>query len=159
MSNMFEICRQQRFPVMLITHSFTSEITSWKMSTHDFYFNQKYYTFLRCGYIISTCIINWWTRAGVNFFMLLTCAMSFSCTFFSCYFSWSQAKAFREFWGEKSELRRFHDSSILEAVVWPCKNIAERRVVCERIIKHLVQRLASSLIAEEKYVVFMYAQP
>ncbi|XP_067056195.1 nucleolar protein 6-like [Acropora muricata] len=51
-----------------------------------------------------------------------------------------EAKAFREFWGEKSELRRFHDSSILEAVVWPCKNIAERRVVCERIIKHLVQR-------------------
>ncbi|XP_015751379.1 PREDICTED: nucleolar protein 6-like [Acropora digitifera] len=51
-----------------------------------------------------------------------------------------EAKAFREFWGEKSELRRFHDSSILEAVVWPCKNIAERRVVCERIIKHLLQR-------------------
>ena len=38
---------------MLITHSFTSEITSWKMSTHDFYFNHKYYTFLKINVVIS----------------------------------------------------------------------------------------------------------
>lgn len=52
----------------------------------------------------------------------------------------AEAISFRAFWGEKSELRRFQDGSILEAVVWPCNSIAERRVLCERIIKHLVQR-------------------
>jgi len=52
----------------------------------------------------------------------------------------AEATSFRAFWGEKSELRRFQDGSILEAVVWPCNSIAERRMLCERIIKHLVQR-------------------
>ncbi|XP_078367178.1 nucleolar protein 6-like isoform X2 [Oculina patagonica] len=52
----------------------------------------------------------------------------------------TEAASFRAFWGEKSELRRFKDGSILEAVVWPCNSIAEKRTICERIIKHLVQR-------------------
>ncbi|CAH3109711.1 unnamed protein product [Porites lobata] len=51
-----------------------------------------------------------------------------------------EAKSFRAFWGEKSDLRRFQDGSILEAVVWPCNSVAERRVICERIIKHLLHR-------------------
>jgi len=51
-----------------------------------------------------------------------------------------QAQSFRAFWGEKSELRRFKDGSILEAVVWSCNSIAERRTICGRIIKHLLER-------------------
>jgi U3 small nucleolar RNA-associated protein 22 len=31
---------------------------------------------------------------------------------------WYAAAVFREFWGDKAELRRFKDGSILEAVVW-----------------------------------------
>jgi len=49
----------------------------------------------------------------------------------------SEAPSFRAFWGEKSELRRFKDGSILEAVVWSCDSMAERRTICGRIIKHL----------------------
>lgn len=52
----------------------------------------------------------------------------------------AEAISFRSFWGEKSELRRFKDGSILEAVLWPCNSIAEKRTICERIIKHLLQR-------------------
>ena len=55
-------------------------------------------------------------------------------------FFFSQAISFRSFWGEKSELRRFKDGSILEVVLWPCNGIAEKRTICERIIKHLLQR-------------------
>ena len=51
-----------------------------------------------------------------------------------------QAKAFREFWGEKSELRRFQDGSISEAVVWDCSNVSEKRKICEKIIKHVLYR-------------------
>lgn len=52
----------------------------------------------------------------------------------------AEATSFRSFWGEKSELRRFKDGSILEAVLWPCNSIAEKRTICEKIIKHLIQR-------------------
>ncbi|EDV20361.1 uncharacterized protein TRIADDRAFT_32058, partial [Trichoplax adhaerens] len=49
------------------------------------------------------------------------------------------AELFRKFWGEKSELRRFKDGAIKEAAIWQCKNIAERRFICERIVKYLLQ--------------------
>eukprot|EP00118_Oscarella_pearsei_P016238 m.153613 g.153613 ORF g.153613 m.153613 type:complete len:984 (+) comp38622_c1_seq1:233-3184(+) len=52
----------------------------------------------------------------------------------------SEALEFRKFWGEKSEMRRFQDGSILEAVVWPCKNQAERRTICKTIIYHLLEK-------------------
>ncbi|KAK2165674.1 hypothetical protein NP493_1357g00033 [Ridgeia piscesae] len=49
-----------------------------------------------------------------------------------------EAAEFRAFWGEKSELRRFQDGSICEAVVWPAKNMADRRLVTCDIIKHVL---------------------
>ena len=48
------------------------------------------------------------------------------------------AKGFRSFWGEKSELRRFQDGSINEAVLWPCGSSEEKMLISERIIKHLL---------------------
>ncbi|CAN0366032.1 unnamed protein product, partial [Laminaria digitata] len=39
------------------------------------------------------------------------------------------ARKFREFWGDKSELRRFKDGSIVEAVVWKGKGAQRHRVV------------------------------
>ncbi|KAE8636849.1 hypothetical protein XENTR_v10003167 [Xenopus tropicalis] len=51
----------------------------------------------------------------------------------------SQALDFRAFWGEKSELRRFQDGSICEAVVWPGSSLCEKRKVPELIVKYLLE--------------------
>ena len=51
----------------------------------------------------------------------------------------SKAKQFSEFWGSKSELRRFQDGSICEAVVWPGTSVAEKRLVCSHIVTHILQ--------------------
>ncbi|KAN0029454.1 hypothetical protein ACTA71_007581 [Dictyostelium dimigraforme] len=45
------------------------------------------------------------------------------------------APKFREFWGNKSQIRRFKDGSILEAVTWNPKN-GSRHLVIEEIIKY-----------------------
>lgn len=50
-----------------------------------------------------------------------------------------EAKLFREFWGEKSELRRFQDGVISEAVVWPGKSFSERHKILYNIIKHVLK--------------------
>jgi hypothetical protein len=66
-----------------------------------------------------------------------------SCTFVSFVFSilvsssylllCPQAAAkFRQFWGDKAELRRFQDGNIAEAVVWEC-GPAERHSVVDRL--------------------------
>ena len=47
------------------------------------------------------------------------------------------------FWGERSELRRFQDGSINEAVVWKGGSVGERRGVVTQIIAHLLHRSAS----------------
>ncbi|XP_078616347.1 nucleolar protein 6-like [Branchiostoma floridae x Branchiostoma japonicum] len=54
-----------------------------------------------------------------------------------------QAAEFREFWGDKSQLRRFQDGTICEAVVWQGSNIAERRLVCCQVIQHILNRHAN----------------
>ncbi|XP_048460739.1 nucleolar protein 6 [Rhincodon typus] len=51
-----------------------------------------------------------------------------------------KAAEFRDFWGENSELRRFQDGSICEALLWQGDNICERRLIPEQIVKHLLQR-------------------
>ncbi|KAI0718445.1 Nrap protein [Cerioporus squamosus] len=50
------------------------------------------------------------------------------------------AKQFRDFWGDKAELRRFKDGSITESVVWDVKSADERVHVPAMIVKHLLQR-------------------
>ncbi|RPD65156.1 Nrap protein [Lentinus tigrinus ALCF2SS1-7] len=50
------------------------------------------------------------------------------------------ARQFREFWGDKAELRRFKDGSITESVVWDVKSADERVHVPALIVKHLLQR-------------------
>ncbi|KAH0540795.1 nucleolar protein 6 isoform X1 [Cotesia glomerata] len=75
-----------------------------------------------------------------------------------------EAEEFRNFWGNKSELRRFQDGSICEAVVWAKKSplsikdfkgkkniaskgklkeksssLAEKRIICQRIITFLMK--------------------
>jgi len=47
------------------------------------------------------------------------------------------ALKFRQFWGDKSELRRFKDGSILETLIWTSTSPAE---LCEEIIRYIVGR-------------------
>ncbi|CDO77351.1 hypothetical protein BN946_scf184786.g12 [Trametes cinnabarina] len=51
-----------------------------------------------------------------------------------------RTKQFREFWGEKAELRRFKDGSIVESVVWEVKNSDERAHIPSMIVRHLLKR-------------------
>ncbi|XP_041278004.1 nucleolar protein 6 isoform X2 [Onychostruthus taczanowskii] len=50
-----------------------------------------------------------------------------------------KALEFRTFWGEKSELRRFQDGSICEAVVWEASTVSQKRLIPEQIIRHLLK--------------------
>ncbi|RMC16490.1 hypothetical protein DUI87_06425 [Hirundo rustica rustica] len=50
-----------------------------------------------------------------------------------------EALEFRTFWGEKSELRRFQDGSICEAVVWEASNVCQKRLIPDQIIRHLLK--------------------
>ncbi|XP_074851941.1 nucleolar protein 6 [Carettochelys insculpta] len=49
-----------------------------------------------------------------------------------------EAAEFRKFWGEKSELRRFQDGAICEAVVWAADTMSQKRLVPAQIVKHLL---------------------
>lgn len=48
------------------------------------------------------------------------------------------AQTFREFWGGKSELRRFKDGSIQESVVWEVNAPTERVHIPLRIVEHVI---------------------
>ncbi|KAJ7183097.1 Nrap protein [Mycena filopes] len=50
------------------------------------------------------------------------------------------AERFREFWGDKAELRRFKDGRIIESVVWDIKSADERSHVPGMIVQHVLQR-------------------
>ncbi|KAK7032899.1 mannose-6-phosphate isomerase [Favolaschia claudopus] len=52
----------------------------------------------------------------------------------------SIAEHFREFWGDKAELRRFKDGRIIESVVWDIKSADERSRVPAMIVRHVLQR-------------------
>jgi U3 small nucleolar RNA-associated protein 22 len=49
-----------------------------------------------------------------------------------------EAAAFREFWGEKAELRRFRDGSILESLVWSSSTNGPS--IVEQIVRYLLHR-------------------
>ncbi|WPG97420.1 Nrap protein [Acrodontium crateriforme] len=50
----------------------------------------------------------------------------------------AEAAAFRKFWGEKSELRRFKDGSILESLIWAPNDSGQ--TVLEQVIRHVIQK-------------------
>ncbi|GAB6018990.1 Nucleolar protein 6 [Chamberlinius hualienensis] len=58
---------------------------------------------------------------------------------------------FREFWGEKSELRHFQDGSTCETVVWPGKSIADKRAVCKHIVTYIFKRHLGLLESDFNY--------
>nr|CAD7423699.1 unnamed protein product [Timema monikensis] len=64
-----------------------------------------------------------------------------------------EAEKFRDFWGPKSELRRFQDISICEAVVWRVTTLADKRLVCGQVVEYL---LVSRLGLKVTYVADQY---
>lgn len=50
------------------------------------------------------------------------------------------ARQFRELWGEKAELRRFKDGSIVESVVWDVKTTEERSHIPALMVQYLLRR-------------------
>ena len=63
------------------------------------------------------------------------------------------AAAFRAFWGDKAELRRFKDGSILESVVWNVKHLEDRYGIVKRIIRYVLARHISAGVAGD--IVFL----
>ncbi|KAG0011689.1 hypothetical protein BGZ80_000504 [Entomortierella chlamydospora] len=49
------------------------------------------------------------------------------------------AKMFRELWGNKAELRRFKDGSILESAVWEAQGTDARHLIVGQMISHLLK--------------------
>ncbi|KFM82766.1 Nucleolar protein 6, partial [Stegodyphus mimosarum] len=50
------------------------------------------------------------------------------------------AKEFQSFWGSRSEMRRFQDGTIREAVYWPAITVADKRNVFFSMIKDILKR-------------------
>ncbi|XP_028852070.1 nucleolar protein 6 [Denticeps clupeoides] len=63
-----------------------------------------------------------------------------------------KAAEFRELWGPLSELRRFQDGGITEAVLWSATSTCQKRLVPQQIITHLLQLHASVPASSVRYV-------
>ncbi|XP_059910266.1 nucleolar protein 6 [Gadus macrocephalus] len=50
-----------------------------------------------------------------------------------------KAAEFRKLWGPRSELRRFQDGAITEAVLWTGESACEKRLLPRQIVNHLLQ--------------------
>ncbi|XP_006863097.1 PREDICTED: nucleolar protein 6 isoform X2 [Chrysochloris asiatica] len=50
----------------------------------------------------------------------------------------SEAAVFRQLWGSRSELRRFQDGAIREAVVWEAASVAQKRLIPQQVVTHLL---------------------
>ncbi|XP_012882142.1 PREDICTED: nucleolar protein 6 [Dipodomys ordii] len=49
-----------------------------------------------------------------------------------------EAAGFRQFWGSRSELRRFQDGAIREAVVWEAASLSQKRLIPHQVVTHLL---------------------
>ncbi|XP_027625610.1 nucleolar protein 6 isoform X2 [Tupaia chinensis] len=49
-----------------------------------------------------------------------------------------EAVDFRQFWGPRSELRRFQDGAIREAVVWEATSMCQKRLIPHQVVSHLL---------------------
>ncbi|KAL7730970.1 hypothetical protein ACLKA6_014201 [Drosophila palustris] len=64
------------------------------------------------------------------------------------------AAEFRKFWGEKSNLRRFQDGSITEAVVWGAATDApsQKRLIVRQIVLHLLEHQLQLEPSDVQYI-------
>ena len=67
------------------------------------------------------------------------------------------AVSYRKFWGEKAELRRFQDGSIVESLIWGEKY--PKLSICEEIIAYVIERHMGQNVAEGiKYAIKLFNQ-
>ena len=69
----------------------------------------------------------------------------------------SAAESFREFWGEKAELRRFKDGSILESLVWD-DQLAKQSVL-QQVITYVLRRHVPGSTVEFRFEDFEHMAP
>lgn len=69
-----------------------------------------------------------------------------------------EAEAFRKFWGEKAEIRRFKDGSITESVLWCTANapIGEKRLICQKIVCFLLKHHFHVIADKINYVAHQF---
>ncbi len=53
----------------------------------------------------------------------------------------SEAQDFRDFWGNKSEMRRFKDGSICETVFWEVKTFADKRKIIAQSLEFILSNI------------------
>ncbi|CAG2119298.1 unnamed protein product, partial [Medioppia subpectinata] len=53
----------------------------------------------------------------------------------------SEATDFKDFWGQKSELRRFQDNSICEAVYWDFKTLSQKRQIVTKSLEFILTNI------------------
>ncbi|KAM9858055.1 nucleolar protein 6 [Aulostomus maculatus] len=63
-----------------------------------------------------------------------------------------KAAEFRQLWGDRSELRRFQDGAITEAVLWDGETACQKRLIPRQIITHLLQLHADIPGSSVRYV-------
>ncbi|RVE68306.1 hypothetical protein OJAV_G00090780 [Oryzias javanicus] len=63
-----------------------------------------------------------------------------------------KAVEFRQLWGSRSELRRFQDGSITEAVLWKGESVCQKRLVPQQIVTYLLQLHADIPEASVRHV-------
>lgn len=49
------------------------------------------------------------------------------------------SETFRQFWGKLSELRRFADGTICEAVHFKCETVREKRNIVKKIVDYIIE--------------------
>lgn len=64
----------------------------------------------------------------------------------------NEMEAFRELWGNRSELRRFQDGTITEAVVWDAKCFSEKRSISNQIVTYLLKLKFGLESCDFKYI-------
>uniref|UniRef100_A0A0A9W1N5 Nucleolar protein 6 n=3 Tax=Lygus hesperus TaxID=30085 RepID=A0A0A9W1N5_LYGHE len=71
-----------------------------------------------------------------------------------------EGSEFREFWGDKCQLRRFKDGSITESVIWADNSlpVEQRRKVVKSIIIHLLDKKLGIQETKYSYVGFQLSQ-
>ncbi|CAL1615889.1 unnamed protein product [Knipowitschia caucasica] len=63
-----------------------------------------------------------------------------------------KALEFRQLWGSRSELRRFQDGAITEAVLWNGETMCQKRLVPKQIVTHILQLHANVPETSIRYV-------
>lgn len=84
--------------------------------------------------------INYSSLPNITFGLLLNDEYSFNVLDKGPNADSPEAAEFKAFWGKKSEMRRFHDGSIREAVLWPGESLASKRLTPCHVVTYILEK-------------------